>query len=294
MVEVKKSKTTTIEGKSRCWDLTLFYRKHTADENVLEEMKEDLFFSGVPEYHLHRDDIIIDVGAHIGTFSLLVASRAVNGKVFAIEASKESFDYLCKNSRINNFRNVSLCHLALAGRKGETRLYHDSNGNWGHTIMKDLLGEYELAPTDSLENFMADNDIEKCDFMKINCEGAEFDILLNAPRETLKKIRTLLVLYHLDLAVGYDELTLPRWLNQSGFTTTIRSKTAERGWIIAHNNAFKMRMDELFRYSLWQVCNRRGGRSAWQIFSILTIAPNKIAFLNEKIAKIRKIVRTAI
>ena len=53
---------------------TIFYRDHASDEDVLRYgFERDIFFLGVPEYRPHREDTIIDVGAHIGTFSLLAA-----------------------------------------------------------------------------------------------------------------------------------------------------------------------------------------------------------------------------
>src|SRR6266581_833576 len=47
------------------------YRKNTADESVIaDSFENDIFFSGVPEYQPEEGHVIIDIGAHIGTFSL--------------------------------------------------------------------------------------------------------------------------------------------------------------------------------------------------------------------------------
>jgi hypothetical protein len=56
----------------------VIYRKGTADENVIgHSFENDIFFSGIPEYQPEDGHVIIDLGAHIGTFSLL-ASRGKN------------------------------------------------------------------------------------------------------------------------------------------------------------------------------------------------------------------------
>jgi hypothetical protein len=69
------------------------YRKNTADKPVIEEtIDKDIFFSGVPEYQPNEEHVIIDIGAHIGTFSLLASSKARRGKVYAVEASEDSFN----------------------------------------------------------------------------------------------------------------------------------------------------------------------------------------------------------
>jgi hypothetical protein len=64
------------------------YRSRTTDEDVIaHSFDHDIFFTGVPEYRPAEDHTIIDVGAHIGIFSLLAASKVPRGKVYAIEAS---------------------------------------------------------------------------------------------------------------------------------------------------------------------------------------------------------------
>src|SRR5205809_5751054 len=72
------------------------YRQGTTDTVVLtHSFDHDIFFPGIPEYHCAPDHTIIDVGAHIGTFSLLASSKVPRGKVFAVEACQESA-YFCR------------------------------------------------------------------------------------------------------------------------------------------------------------------------------------------------------
>jgi len=238
-----------VIGQTEREGLTISYRVNTADEKVLEEQfNRNIFFSRVPEYRPHHDDVIVDVGAHIGAFTLLAASKVPNGKVYAVEASLDSFSLLQKNIEANQLRNVRAFHLALGAERGTARLFHDREGNWGHSMMKEMTPEYEAVPTDSLSNFMADNRILKCDFMKLNCEGAEFPIILGAPDEALRRVRTLLILYHLDLVPGKSETDLVDKLNQCGFKTKVRNRTEKRGWIIGLNRAFRTRPDELVQF----------------------------------------------
>jgi FkbM family methyltransferase len=217
------------------------YRKGTADENVIaESFDHDEFFSGVPEYRPAADHIILDIGAHIGAFSLLAASKVPTGKVYAIEACKDTFDVLSKNVWLNNFRNISAHHLALADKKGSTKLFYDS-GNWGHSIVSPLSSCGETVMTDTLTNFVNDNKITKCHFMKLNCEGAEFPILLGTPRDVLKRFEVVLVLYHCDLWKNTTEKDLIDHFEAGGFKTSVRNKaqSVNRGWIVATNKNFK-------------------------------------------------------
>lgn len=226
--------TTRIDG------FAVVYRQGTCDQDVLmHSFDNDIFFSNVPEYTPHPDDIIIDVGAHIGTFSMLASKKAPHGMVYAIEACKETFGLLKTNIQANCISNVSVHHFALSGEKGTTQLFHDTkSGNWGHSITKKMSDQSESVQTDTLEHFMSDNKINFCNFVKFNCEGAEFDILLKAPPSILQKIDTMLILYHLDLVDSNTDSELLQHLRRADFSTVVR-KTEDggiRGWIVAQNN----------------------------------------------------------
>lgn len=212
------------------------YRSDTADERVLEHsFDNDIFFTGTPEYVPTETDVIVDVGAHIGTFALLAARKAPKGRVYAIEASRETYDYLRINVALNKLTNVETSHLALGGDRGHAVLHHDLRGNWGHSIMKPLSSEGEHVPMSTLADYFTRYEIGRCDFMKFNCEGAEFPILLNTPSDTLAKIRQMLILYHCDLADRYSLDSLLQHLASNGFRNEIRNRTRvpDRGWIIA-------------------------------------------------------------
>lgn len=93
---------------------------------------------------------------------------------------------------------MDVTHLALSDRRGYTKLYF-SRENWGHSLVHRGIASWEDVPTDSLRNFLRDKGIDTCDFIKLNCEGAEFRSLLSTPREVLRKFGISLVLYHCDL-----------------------------------------------------------------------------------------------
>jgi FkbM family methyltransferase len=211
------------------------YRQGTADESVLDDsFDHDIFFRGVPEYQPQPEDVIIDVGSHIGTFAVLAASMAPRGCVYAIEACQDSFTLLRLNRALNRAENLSAHHLALADRRGTCTLYYDT-GNWGHSVVRQTSGASETVECCTLPQFFEDNAIGTCDFIKFNCEGAEFPVLLASPAGLLRRIRMLLVLYHCDLWPANPVEELVSHLESSGFECTIRNRTGYRGWIVAKN-----------------------------------------------------------
>jgi len=219
------------------WDgFEIAYRKGTADCQVLSDAFErDIPFSGVPEYQPADNHVIIDIGAHIGAFALLSSSKVKHGRIHAIEACEESFNYLRINAALNQSANITLHHLAITDREGTCSLYHSSS-NWGHsTVQRRYSDSSERVRACTLSHFMENNQIDKCDFMKLNCEGAEFPILLSTPGDLLKRLETILVMYHCDLWAGNTEVDLLDHLQRSGFKCVIRNRRDKRGWIIATN-----------------------------------------------------------
>lgn len=209
------------------------YRSGTADEAVLQHsFDHDIFFTGVPEYRPAESDTIIDVGAHIGTFSLLAASKAPRGRVYAIEACEDTFNFLRVNVALNGLSHVVPVHLALSDREGTCTLYYDT-GNWGHSVVSRLSNRSEVVRCSTLQRFFGENSIAACNFIKFNCEGAEFPILLSCHADFLRRIQLILVLYHGDLWKKNTVEDLLGHLQQSGFDCQVRNQTESRGWIVA-------------------------------------------------------------
>lgn len=208
------------------------YRAGTSDEQVIDEsFGRDIFFSDLPEYHPNDDHTIVDVGAHIGTFAMMASRRVPHGRVFAVEASRETHHLLRINVALNRLDNVRVDRLALSDTVGTTTLFHDEE-NWGHSIVAPLTGRGETVPTQTLAGYFADCGIERTHLLKFNCEGAEFPILLGSSIDVLRTVETMLVLYHTDLYRWATLSQLKEHLERAGFSTTVRNSNAERGWLI--------------------------------------------------------------
>ncbi len=116
-----------IPGRGTLRTAKLCYRKGTVDERVIlkESFQNDIYLPALPEYTVGLDHVVIDIGAYIGTFSLLMAALAPHGHVFAIEPAHDTFRILQTNVALNGLSNVFIFNLALADRKGSATLYHD-------------------------------------------------------------------------------------------------------------------------------------------------------------------------
>lgn len=213
----------------------LAYREGSVDQRIIEcSFDKDIYFPGLPEYTPGESDTIIDVGAHIGTFALHAARKTPRGLVFGIEACRETYCLLRINTALNRADNITCVHAALADKPGTITL-NLAPHNWGHTIVTRRGSDQgEKVPALTLAQFLEEHRIDHCHFMKLNCEGAEFPILLAASPETLKKFGVILTLYHCDLyGRGATEQDLAKHLQSAGFHTAIRHQSKNRGWLIA-------------------------------------------------------------
>lgn len=211
--------------------LKLVYRSGTCDEVILkDEYQNSRFFA--PEYRPRGEHIIVDIGAHIGVFSLLAAEKAMKGRVYSIEADEQNYHYLKTNVELNDLSNISTYLLALTNYRGTGKLYF-ANANRAHSLCEPVSENWNEVTTDTLANFIVDNSINHVDYMKINVEGAEYSILLSTPKSIMKRIRLMLIEFH--PSDKHNEHDLKRYLEHCGFTMKINycSVHKGKGWIIA-------------------------------------------------------------
>ena len=89
----------------------------------------------------------------------------------------------------------------------------------------------------TLEDIFNEYKINQCDFLKMDCEGAEYDILLSTGGETLRKIKQINMEYHLPqfFGVGSPDLfpKLISHLKNAGFEVSVKKENYQRGYIYA-------------------------------------------------------------
>lgn len=217
--------------------LQILYRKGSADEIVLRHsFGQDIFLPEIPEYTPNESHVILDVGAHIGTFSCLMARLVPDGRVYAIEGCRESYEILTENLVRNGLSNAVAEHLLLLDKSGSAHLYHDlQEGNWGHSAVANLSNESEIVRSENLCEFMKRNSIDNIDLLRMNCEGAEFPVIMSATPDVLACIQNILILHHEYLVPGSSVKEMIRRLEQAGFRVRLTNLNADHssGWIIA-------------------------------------------------------------
>ena len=209
-------------------------------KDLLHPFKESFFdetyFKGLPDgYSLGKDKelFVVDIGANVGSFSLFVLSRFPHARIFAFEPMPNNFALLEKYKNELNLDTLFIHNNAVSDSEGEISLYHNADNaftteasiNAGTVSGKD---EYSVR-TVTLENIMNIYEINRVDFLKVDCEGSEYPILYNLDDRIYKSISVIAVETHKAPGEKENQESLARYLSSMGF----RIRTDKLGMIWA-------------------------------------------------------------
>lgn len=192
---------------------------------ILEEYKEDGFEIG-------KNDVVIDIGAHIGLFTLYASQFCRNGLIYAFEPFKDNWDLFRENMQINNLTNINVLNCAVAGKKEKIRIYEDSKDDAAHSMYGDGDNFSEIEAV-TISDIIDTQHITKCDLLKLDCEGAEYEIIKSIPREYFSKIEKICLEYHLADSKPHLLDELKETLRGSNYKLTDRSSVDGMGILFA-------------------------------------------------------------
>ena len=172
-----------------------------------------------PGYEIKAGDVVIDIGANVGVFATYAATAAPDVRVFSYEPFPGNLDWLRKNIEESKLANVKVFGEAVAGRPGTSALHVDPSGWIFHSLVREESSEENdiLVKCVSLDQVLDDNEIEFCDLLKIDCEGSEYEILMECRPETLGRIRRIVGEYHEGANIKGTGEGLRRFLESRSF-----------------------------------------------------------------------------
>lgn len=181
--------THTIKFQKR--ELTIITRDE-ADLSVTEEIFKDHDYQLIDQVITKAKNPIIDVGGHIGLFSLYTSILNPNVPIYSFEPEPDNFQTLKQNLKINKVKNVTAKCLAVSSQDGEAVL-HLAPDSHNHSLLEINSPSISIQ-TKSFERIL--EPFQRASLAKIDCEGAEFDIFENTPTAALKKVHTYYIEYH--------------------------------------------------------------------------------------------------
>ena len=139
---------------------------------------------------------IVEIGANVGIFAIYAATTNSNVKLYSYEPIKDNYEVLVENIAYNGFKNKIIpFNLGVASNSEKRDFYLKSSPE--HSLYKPDGSDWRVSiDCVSLNDILSSNRLSKVDLLKINAEGAEYEILYSTPKECFDKIDEIRLEYH--------------------------------------------------------------------------------------------------
>lgn len=164
---------------------------HNLDYKVIDETWNENVYR-IHEYQFKDNAVFLDIGANIGSVSLYVDNfnkvRDEDNKikVYSVEPEPNNLLLLKENIKNNPTENITVINNAI-WHEQKTVLITNKGGN--SSIINETNDESVEVLAITIQDFIDLYGIDEIDVVKIDIEGAEFDLIINTPPETLAKIK---------------------------------------------------------------------------------------------------------
>lgn len=189
----KRRKDVILELRNGLmYSLNLFQKEHTPIAEIYAAKSYEGTFN--------RDwvETIIDVGANVGIYAILIAKVYPNSRVHALEPCKDTYKKMLKNIKLNNITNIKAHNFGLFNQTKTSELFKSSKNSLISSIFEDKVPEKGLDVEEiqliSAYEFVQEHSIKSIDIIKLDCEGAEYHILRDLEiNDKIKDIRYITI-----------------------------------------------------------------------------------------------------
>lgn len=167
-------------------------------------------------YEVKEGGVVLELGAYIGMYAIKMAQIVgKKGKVLAVESMRRNFEILKKNISNNNLDNIIAINKAVWHEKGVLKFY--SNKKQDNSAINGVVDTKNTidVQSDTVDNIVKENNLTRVDFVRIQVNGAEKNVL-EGMEETfkLKPVIMLMIIYD-------DRNKIVKMLHEKGYKTEI-------------------------------------------------------------------------
>jgi len=169
------------------------YNKKVLKFKHYESIELDIFIQKFYSKLSVKNKIVLDIGGNVGDSSLLYSALGAK-KIIMIEPQPKFFEYAKENLQLNNeFVNIELINAGLSNSKGYLSINYEDSGK-SFQFKEDQKNGVKI-PKLTLEEILSDYNSSNF-VLKLDCEGCEYDVLLNSPDQILNKFDAILLEFH--------------------------------------------------------------------------------------------------
>lgn len=175
--------------RSRCGDWFTFYECCIRKDYFPKEIK------------IEAGDRVLDIGGNFGAFTLMAAKKVgIQGIVHSYEPSPDSFSRIRAHVDLNGIENTQIMNCAVGGENGTTTLYVHKKSALSSTIKIIDGRKMDQSRPIAVEVISISAVLNKLKgeiaLIKIDCEGAEYEIFERIERDDLSRVRAVMVETH--------------------------------------------------------------------------------------------------
>lgn len=184
------------------------------------------YLKGLPKgVHLAAEAVVVDIGANAGYFSLFMQERFPGIKIHSYEPMPANYALLRTYHGQFSRLNWRIFNKAVSGAEGALTL-HDEEAE-GYTTAASVFRSDGQGETIEVEAITLDQVFEnigrrQIDFLKLDCEGAEYSIIYNTSKEVLSKIKYIAIETHRGGEPAETRDSLEDYLQENGFQTWVK------------------------------------------------------------------------
>ncbi len=198
-------------------------RQGTDDRYIVNEIcVHDVY--NPANFGIHPGDIVLDIGAQVGIFSTYAGTRGA--KVFSFEPMPDNYLLLNKQIERNHLKNVTPINKAVSDKVGKSSFFVCEGGEYTgrHSLFNPGVASKNISvKTTTLKEIMEINKLQRINFLKLDCEGAEYDILFKCPKNILESIGKISMEFH-DLDAKRNHQVLAAFLQKQGYKVTFHPR----------------------------------------------------------------------
>lgn len=177
-------------------------RKYGSDIRVFKQIFLDEVYFFFPENFDPKH--IVDAGANVGYSAVWFASKFPNAQILAIEPEQSNFDLLVKNSGLR--KNIKPIKAGLWNEKTYLKINNPDADNWAFKTTLAQKGEKFSVETVTIPELMKQFGFDQIDLLKIDIEGAEYELFEKGAEEWLPNVKMIMIEIHDGMRPGCSEL----------------------------------------------------------------------------------------
>lgn len=183
---------------------TVSFQNVKFELHIEDWIQQNIYFLGAYERAelnllnrlLSEESVFVDIGANFGLYSLVASQKITNsGKVICFEPFPKNYAALKKNISLNSKSNIISENIALGDKKDELSLYYQPNEKNLGIVSANFMENSKTIEVDvmSLDEYVNENGIDKIDFIKIDVEGFENQVIVGM-KKTLELFSPMILI----------------------------------------------------------------------------------------------------